>query len=142
MKLNLSTKEVKVGTFKVNTNVTREMVDDISKFNYATNYIKKSLVKPMNNIIIKIYDDKYNDNYYKVDINQKLLERYTKIYKVTKDEGLRRILEAVEICEKNRSDWMNMTEESLADELAYSINKDILKRLFMLGSINYGKSGI
>ena len=132
VKLNISTKEVKVGTFKINTAVTREMVNEISAFSYATNYIKKSLVKPMDTVIIKIYDDKCHDNFYKVEINQKLLERYSKIYKVTKNEGLKKILEAADICEKNMSSSVGMMEESLIQELSSSIDREIIKKLISL----------
>ena len=132
VKLNLSTKVVKVGTFKINTAVTKEMVDEISAFSYATNYIKKSLVKPMDTVIIKIYDDKCHDNYYKVEINQKLLERFTKIYKITKNEGIRKILEAADICEKNMASGVGMMEESLIQELSTSIDREIIKKLMSM----------
>lgn len=90
-------------------NITRQMISDITNLDF---YVKKSFfVNPINCDIIKMKS--YNDNYYKIDINYTLHERYMKIYKINKSEKLKNILDIISICKKNKTNWSEVIESQM-----------------------------
>ena len=126
-----------VGTFQVKTNVTPEMVSDLKNIDF---YVKKELVKPINNKIITIKECSYK-KHYKVDINYVYLDRLMKLNKIMNKDTYKEIVDLVELCEKNQKGWWGITEDEMVDEMAEQINADILKNLMLLGTQN-GKHNI
>ena len=126
-----------VGTFKLNTNVTLEMISDLKNIDC---YVKKELVKPINNQIITIKECCYK-KHYKVDINYVYFDRLMKLNKIMNKDIYKEILDLVEMCEKNQKNWWGVAEDEMVDELTEQINADILKNL-MLTERNNGKFDI
>ena len=128
-----------VGTFHVKTDVTIEMISDLKNVDF---YVKKELVKPINNKIITIKKCSYK-KHYKVDINYVYLDRLMKLNKIMNKDTYKEITDLVELCEKNQRGWWGVTEDEMVDELSESINKQILNDLRKIGEkIENGKSNI
>jgi len=75
-------------------------------------YINKKLVNQINNILIVIESSLY-DNYYHIKINYTLVNRYNKIYSITRNEKLKKILNIINICESNRYEWYDIAREEI-----------------------------
>ena len=125
-------KTVSVSDQRLMTNVTREMISDIKNLDF---YVSKKLVYPVNNKIITIKECNYS-NYYIVHINYVFFERLMKLTKITNIDTYKEIERLVEICEQNKRNWMGIAEDEAVEELTQGINKNILKRLFELGTHN------
>lgn len=126
-----------IGTVELKTNVTPEMISDLRNVDF---YVKKELVKPINNKLITIKNCSYG-NHYKVDINYVYFNRLVKLNKLMNKDNYKELLDLVELCEKNKKGWWDVAQDDAVDDLAKNINDDILKRLFLLG-IKNGKSNI
>jgi hypothetical protein len=126
-----------VGTHTVQANVNSELISDLKNLDF---YVKKNLVKPIDNKIITIKESCYS-NHYVVHINYVFFERLMKLTKITNIDTYKEVQNLVEICEKNRRNWMDVAEDDMVEELTQNINKNILKNLYELGTKN-AKSNI
>ncbi len=105
---------------------TKEMVYDLKNFDF---YIKDDIgVSLMRNNIINIFKSSY-ENFYRVEVNYALYERYRKIYQITKSDKLRKIFELISFCEKNKVESHDIMEIELSRELSKTINKEIIEQL-------------
>lgn len=128
--MKIYSKNVSVGTSKVNVNVTREQMLDI--YNYDFYVHKKFIPKPICNEVIKI--ETYNENYYQVYINTFLNDRYLKLSKITKNKDVQEILDLVDMCKEHRMGFNELMEDELVQELSRSIDKEIIKNLINMKS--------
>jgi hypothetical protein len=114
-----------VGTHTVKSNITPEMVSDIRNTNF---YVKKDLVRPMDNKILRIRECPHK-NHYEVHINYVLFDRLIKIIKITDTKLYEDIIKTVEICVMNSKNWWSVAEDEMVEELTQSIDRQILKDL-------------
>ena len=127
--MKLHSKNVSTTTTQLKTNVTRSQISDLINMDFYVH--KKHIPNPINNNnIIKIVS--FNENYYSVNINYFLHERYLKLCKITKNKELLDILDIIEICKFNRKCFNEMVEDELVQELSKSIDKQILNELHKL----------
>ena len=130
--MTITSRTVNMSDKQLMTNVTSEMVADLKNIDF---YVKKDLVKPINNKIITIKECSYS-NHYIVHINYIFFERLMKLTKIRNIDTYKEIENIVEICEKNKRGWFGVAEDDAVEEMSQQINKDILKRLFELGTQN------
>lgn len=126
--MKLHSKNVSTTTTQLKSNVTRSQINDLINMDFYVH--KKHILYPINNNIIKIIS--FNENYYTVNINYFLHERYLKLCKITKNKELLDILDIIEICKFNRKCFNEMVEDELVQELSKSIDKQILNELHKL----------
>lgn len=129
MKKKIRSKKVTTDTRQMSTNVTPEMLSDVKNIDF---YVKKTLVKPINNKIITIKE--YSNNYYKVDINYVFFDRLIKLNKIINKDTYKEIISIIEICNDNRSSWWEVMQNEQVEEIAKEINKDIIKKLILMGN--------
>ena len=129
MKKKIRSKKVTTDTRQMSTNVTPEMLSDVKNIDF---YVKKTLVKPINNKIITIKE--YSNNYYKVDINYVFFDRLIKLNKIINKDTYKEIISIIEICNDNRSSWSEVMQNEQVEEMTKEINKDIIKKLILMGN--------
>lgn len=97
-------------------------------------YIKKDIHCEIDTdlITIKKFDEEYNT----VVINYLLYNRYLKLFKITKNEKLKKLLDIVQLCEINKKEPRDIMSSILTKELTKNINNEILKNL-----IKFEKNG-
>ena len=90
-------------------------------------YIKKDIHCEIDTdlITIKKFDEEYNT----VVINYLLYNRYLKLFKITKNEKLKKLLDIVQLCEINKKELQDIMSSILTKELTKNINNEILKNL-------------
>lgn len=133
----INNQNIVVGTQTLKTNVTLGMVSDIKNCDF---YVKKELVKPINNKIITIKECD-RKNHYEVHINYVFFDRIIKITKITNTTLYDEIIKTIEICEANKKNWWGVAEDEMVEELSDQINKDILKNLMLMGTSNFKSNG-
>ncbi len=81
-------------------------------------FVNEKFINQINNILIAIEPSLF-DNYFYVKINYPLLDRYNKIYLITKNEKLKKILDIIHICEINRYEWYDIANEKINGIVKY-----------------------
>jgi len=127
--LDIHTVSAMSTTTNVKCTVTDELVNDLKNFDF---YVEKGLgVIPIDSDYIKIYEYEHNKDYYKVEINDKFHDRMIKLYNITKDKNLGKIIKLVEHCQTNKKGWMDMVQSQCVKEMCDSINTDIMKNILI-----------
>jgi hypothetical protein len=127
--MNLTTKNISINTRKINATITKEQIYDLKQ--YSRYYVlKRKIDNIINNDLIS-FEERDELTLY-VNINNKLFERLQKLYKITKDESSKEIIEYVEYVKKNLINSISEMESVLVEELTTSINKEILNKIMNL----------
>lgn len=120
-----NSQNIMVGTHTVKANITPEMVSELRNTDF---YVKKDLVKPVDNKIITIKECPHK-NHYEVHVNYVYFDRLMKLNKIMNRDTYKETLDLVELCEQNRKNWFGVAEDDMVEEIAQDINKQILRDL-------------
>ena len=136
--MKLVSKEVKVGEFKVNATVTREMAEDIRAMTGMFDKLFKYIIQ-------NDYEKEVIEKYFKVE------KIYDKLVFYKKSKSIRSIRKIKLLILKNNelsktiqkivkesivTDRGEMYEHDLGEDLSKSIDKEIIKSLFNAGNYN------
>jgi len=142
--MKLVSKEVKVGEYKVNATVTREMADDISamtsmfgklfKYIFDNEYEKEVIQKYFK--VEKIYGDKV---FYKKHSGIRAVRKIKLL--ILKDNELSKIIQKI-VENSIVTDRSEIYEQDLIEELTKEIDKSIIKSLFDAGNFSNNNNNL
>lgn len=136
--MNLTSKKVSVGNIKINSQVTREQIDDLNNMYKSFRYkLENELEKPI------------LEQYFRL----KFIKKGYAYYPILKKQDIRRLKllvlkhdEFAEIIQKILDNSELVTDPSIADletmlvnEISQSINKDIITKLMNMSNFQYSK---
>jgi hypothetical protein len=131
--MNLMSKSIQVGTRKINANVTKSMVDDLTPKTYYEYKFENESEKLLIEKHFKIDHLKEDNIYYYID-NQIL--RKIKLLVLNNDDSGRIIQEIMKKSKKIQIgfgiDMVQAMEKTLVDELTKSIDKDIIRKIMKM----------
>jgi cobalamin-dependent methionine synthase I len=109
-----------------------DYIDHFYIYKYTGFYIKKENIKLRDDDLITIKES-IHEGFYCVYINLELLERYIKLYKITKSKKLEHLFQYIDYLKLIKKYTMqDIFENILSEELAKSIDKEIIKNLINL----------
>ena len=102
------------------------MIQDIKNIDFYIH--KEDFIEELVNSSLISYIE-FNDDYYKIDINYKFLERIKKLCKINDDNKYQKYIAYIKYLESKKISMIGMMESILSKELTTSINNEIIKKL-------------
>lgn len=131
--MNLHSKNIKIGTKKINASVSSKLIDDLKEKIYYEYKFENDSERLLIEKYFKIDHFKDGNIYYFIDIK---VVRKIKLLVINNDESAKIIQEIIKKSKRINAgygiDMIEAMELALVDELSKSINNEIIKRCFKL----------
>lgn len=135
--MNLTSKKVSVGNIKINSQVTREQIDDLNNMYKSFRYkLENEIEKPILEQYFRLKFIKEGYAYYPILKKQDI--RRLKLLVLKHDELAEIIQKILDNSELVTEPSIQDVESALIDELSQSINKEIISKLMNM-NFQYGK---